>query len=268
MELELVPMLRQERELYDIPRGWARFQRYIAAMTGGTQDMVLPLAVLNPMGKEHVAAALDALLAIDAEAIAAKAVADAQRRLAHVPGRLKVGLVVADDVGGGWTNRYLTETRQRFDNAGEIKRGWAVALFWTSEAPARDGVCEETLCAVYRALYHRRHGQPKTLRQMMAQEGLAAVFADVPAPATDPDDLAAIRAVIEPHRDSASFPVTFACLYGDEAARSVGYLALGLPARAGYRLAIHETYRDRISPEAELLGAPAAMERGARMGKR
>jgi hypothetical protein len=220
------------------------------------------------MGKEHVAAALDALLAIDAEAIAANAVADARRRLARVPGRLRIGLVMADDVGGGWTNRYLTETRQRFDNAGEIKRGWAVALFWAGEAPTRDRVREETLGAAYRALYQRRHGQPKTLRQMMTQESLAAVFAGMPAPVTHPAELAAIRAVIEPHRDSASFPVAFACLYGDAAAWSVGYPALGLAARAGYRLAIHETYRDRISPEAELLGAPAAMERGARMGKR
>jgi hypothetical protein len=254
MEIELVPMLRVERDLYDIPRGWARFRRYLEVVTGGTQDMVLPLTLLNPMGKEHVAAALDALLGLDAEAVAAAAVDDARRRLAQVPGELRVGLVVADDVGGGWTNRYLTEATHRFDNEEEPKRGWAVALFWTSEAPTRERVRAEVLAAIYRTRYLQRHGLPRTLRQMMDQEGLAAVFAEIGPPALEPMELASIRAVIDPHRDSAHFPTVFACLYGDEAARAVGYPALGLPPRAGYALAIEEARQRRAAPEATLLG--------------
>ena len=59
----VVPMLRVQRELYEIPHGWDRFKRYLAAMTGGTDDLILPLQAMNPMGKAPVAEALDALIA-------------------------------------------------------------------------------------------------------------------------------------------------------------------------------------------------------------
>jgi hypothetical protein len=255
MQIVLVRSLQAQRGLYDLPRGTERFQAYIALMTGGTNEMVLPLSLLNPMGKEHVAATLDALIALDAEAVAADAVADAQRRLADVPGELRVALVVVDDVGGGWTDRYLTETRHRFEADGERKRGWATALFWTSEQPSPRGVREATLAAVYRAAYKLRHGTPRTLAQMMAQEGQAAAFAEVAPPTLPPAELDTIRAVIEPRRDTTRFPVAFACLYGDEAAIAVGYPPLGLPPRAGYTLALIEALRLREGGAGDLLGA-------------
>ncbi|MCG8367305.1 MAG: hypothetical protein MJA27_28695 [Pseudanabaenales cyanobacterium] len=34
------------------------------------------------------------------------------------------------------------------------------------------------------------------------------------------------------------FPTIFACLYGDQAAQSVGHPALGLPPRVGYAIAV------------------------------
>jgi hypothetical protein len=60
---------------------------------------------MNPMGKGHVAALLDELLALDADGAAALALEDAATRLADESGECKVALVVADDLMGGWTNR-------------------------------------------------------------------------------------------------------------------------------------------------------------------
>jgi hypothetical protein len=70
MNLTLLPLLRIQRDLHDIPRGMERFRAYLATMTEGSDDIVLPITGMNPMGKEHVAALLDDLLAADAEAIA------------------------------------------------------------------------------------------------------------------------------------------------------------------------------------------------------
>jgi hypothetical protein len=120
MELEQVPLLQIQRDLYTIPRGWERFHEYIRTMTGGTGDMVLPLVAMNPMGKEHVGALLDELLALDAEGVAAGATAEAQQRLVRAPGQSKPGLVVCDDAQGGWTNRYFTETNIRFNRPGRL----------------------------------------------------------------------------------------------------------------------------------------------------
>ena len=48
------------------------------------------------------------------------------------------------------------------------------------------------------------------------------------------------RAVIEPFLPSLEQPVQFACLYGDAAAREVGYTPLGLSANAGFEVALME----------------------------
>ena len=61
------------------------------------------------MARDHVRAVLDELVAQDADAIAADAVAFASSRLTDVPGEFKAAVVVADDLMGGWTNRYDCE---------------------------------------------------------------------------------------------------------------------------------------------------------------
>ena len=58
------------------------------------------------MGKDHVTALLDALLALDADGVGARAASDASATLPDVPGEIKIALVVADDLMGGGTNRY------------------------------------------------------------------------------------------------------------------------------------------------------------------
>src|SRR5262245_18142056 len=105
MDLKLLRLLQIQRDLHAIPRGWERFRAYLAAMTDGTDDIVLPITGMNPMGKEHVAALLDELLATDAEGQAATAIATVAARLVDIPGEREVALVVTDDAQGGWTNR-------------------------------------------------------------------------------------------------------------------------------------------------------------------
>ena len=74
---------------------------------------------------------------------------------------------------------------------------------------------------------------------MLAQEGQAAAFAGT-VQLLDAEELAYTRAVVTPHLDTTSFPTAFACLYGDDAARAVGYLPLGLSTNAGYAPALDD----------------------------
>jgi len=87
---------------------------------------------------------------------------------------------------------------------------------------------------------------------MMRQEGLALAFAGATEPALDPDDLHYTREVIQPYLDSQHFPTIFACLYGDEAAKSVGYEPLGLSTKAGYALALADVQQSGTRPETAL----------------
>ena len=254
MRLEFVPLLQIQRDIYNMPRDFARFKSYLDVLTGGTDDMALPLSAMNPMGKAHVAVQTDKLIALGAEKVAEEATYDVQQRLLPAQKKsddiLKVALVIADDAHGAWTNRYLTETRHYFQNKGEVRRNWASVLLWTSDAyTAQSQIRHEVFVTIYRILYLKRHGLPTTLRQMMRQEGLALAFAGATEPVLDADDLHYTHEVIQPYLDSEHFPTLFACLYGDEAAKSVGYEPLGLSAKAGYALALANVQQRDERPE-------------------
>ena len=106
MLLEFLPTLEVHRELYSMPRGMERFRAYIARMTGGSGDLALPIAAMNPMGKEHMISAVEAWIACGAEEAAVEAVRETAQRFSHRPDRLRVALGLADDVAGAWTNRW------------------------------------------------------------------------------------------------------------------------------------------------------------------
>src|SRR5262245_35004427 len=131
MELTFVPLLRIQRDLYTLPRGMDRFRAYIRTMVDPSSgDLDLPLVAMNPMAREHVPALLDDLLGIRSDDIGQAAVGVAGPELADVSGRFKVGLVMADDVRGAWTNRYATEFTHRFEETALYKRGWITGILW------------------------------------------------------------------------------------------------------------------------------------------
>lgn len=241
MELEFVPLLHVQRDLYRLPRGMERFRSYLDTMVDATTgDLALPLVAMNPMGKDHVPALLDSLIDLRADDLAGAAVDIARARLTDVPGSFKVGLVVADDAHGAWTNRYASEYSHRFEEMAMYTRGWIVGIVWTSESPDEATVHREVMTAVYRAAHIGRHGPAKTLRGMLGQEGAAMVWAGCVEPALDPEDLAYTREVIKPLLDATDRATVMACLFGDEAAIALGYRPQGLSRRAGLALALEQ----------------------------
>lgn len=244
MKLELLPLLKTQRNLHATPRGPARFKAYLEAVTGGGNIIIAPLANMNPMGKEHVAELIDDLLAWNAEGVVAEVLAAAETRLGGLEGtlssvNLKVGLVLTDDLKGGWTNRYLTDMTQRFENAYDLERDFALVSVWTSQVWTANTLERAVLSTVYRTLYKKAYKLPVTLREMLRQEGLALHFARA-TPTLEPGDLVYSRAVLEPHLDAAEWAVILPCLYGDAAARAVGHPPLGLSANAGYAVALDD----------------------------
>jgi len=101
MNLDYVPLLKIQRELQGLPRNLERFPQYLRTVLNEDEVELPPLMIANPMGKDHVTALLDALLALDADGVAARAAAEASARLADVPGEVKTSVVVADEMMGG-----------------------------------------------------------------------------------------------------------------------------------------------------------------------
>jgi hypothetical protein len=178
MNLNYVPRLRVMRELHDIPRGQPpdfngvkRFRQYLRTIFPPDQsaDQLIPLLAMNPMGKDHVTALLDAYLVMDADAVGPRTAAEAVARLADVPGDFKVGLVVADDLLVGGTNRNDYEFTFRFGpdhwrgrrSPPKLPRRledlWLQGVLWSSEVPSVRAVREAILTAAHRVAYMHQH---------------------------------------------------------------------------------------------------------------
>lgn len=240
MKLDYVPLLQVQRDLYQLPRGFERFREYLTTMIDpATGDLKLPLVGMNPMGKEHLPIFLDGLLAIDADGEAARATAEAAATLTDLPGEFRVTSVVSDDLMGGWTNRYASEFRYRFDGKAFYKRGWIAALLWTSETYLLERVTEEVLTCIYRCAHIQTHGYAHTLDEMLAQEGYAMHMAGATTPTLDDEDLAYTQMVLAPYLKETGEPTLIAALFGDPGARELGYMPLGLSPRAGFALALY-----------------------------
>jgi hypothetical protein len=248
MNLEYLALLQVQRDLYKLPAGYERFREYLRTMTDtNTGDLRFPLVAMNPMGKDHLLPFLNELIEMDADGEAAAATAETQFSLQKEPGAFKVCLVVSDDLKGGWTNRYTTEFSHRFQEKPYYKRGWITGILWTSENYTRRPVREETLASILRAVYIQRHGYARTLSEMLAQEGYVMAKAGATTPQLQADDLAYTREVLAPYLNQTDQPTLIAALFGDPAADQLGYTRLGLSARAGLALALHDAKaRERI----------------------
>lgn len=242
MNLEFVPLLKLQREIYEIPRGRERFEEYLRVMRNDARNEIRlpPLIAMNPMGKDHVKALLDVLLERDVDLMAAGALEEASARLTAVPGKYKVALVLADDAMGGWTNRYDVEFSHRFESQAIARRGWLSAVLWTSEAPSEEAARLAVMCSAFRAAYIQAHGAARTLRERLAQEGAAMASAGYRRPALEAEDLAYTREVVAEHLDAQDRRTNIECLFGDGAARSLGLTPRGLTGWAGMALALHD----------------------------
>lgn len=250
MNFEYTPLLQLQRDLCDGPRGAERFKEYIRTLRGNTvDDMELPLSAFNPMAKEHVSDLLDEYIAMGAEDAAAETVAHPARCIQRGEGSFRVALVLADDAHGGWTNRITTEFENRFNDRAHHRRGWACGLLWTSEPASLDSIREAVASAVWRACFVQQHGWPKTLASMMGQSACVAVNAGCDSkPKYDQEELEYTRTVIEPFRESEKKSDQIACLFGDAAAKELGYQPLGLSPRAGFALARYEASHAQNDP--------------------
>jgi hypothetical protein len=255
MKLDYVPLLQVQRDLHGIPRGRERFRQYLRTIANedGTDIELIPLLIMNPMGKDHVTALLDGLLALDADGVGARAAADAATRLADAPGEFKAALVVADDLMGGWTNRYDCEFTLRFGPRPLVKRSspkammrrfWVTGVLWSSELPTERAAREAVLMAALRVAYGQRHGPALKLRDMLAQEGSVMAMAGCTGPVLDPDDLAYTREVLTPFLDADDMRTAIECLFGDAASQTLGFTPRGLSPWAGLALALHDARSD------------------------
>lgn len=246
MKVILTNILEDFRDLYRIEDRFERFGAYAALGSGKARGEPLPVGTFSPMGRQQ-AGYLDRLITMGAEELARAAAAEVAEAFAELHDRFRLMLVVADVPRNGWTERHLTDAEWRFTLNDTLPKSmtltgfdrWVSVLLWTDVEATEAYVKREVRGALYRALHVRYLGAAHTLSEMMRQEGRVLAYAGY-APELDAEELEYSREVIAPHLHSTDFPLCFAALYGDAAAKQVGYEALGLAADAGFQVALHD----------------------------
>jgi hypothetical protein len=257
VKVSYVPLLPVQQGLQALPRNYARFQQYLRTVMNAdrTGPELTPLLLANPMGKDHVTALLDALIQLGADGIAARSAAEAAADLAAAPGDFEAGLVVVDDLMGGWTNRYAAEYTLRFQSGPPperppawMTRRWVFGALWSSEPATEQAVREAMRSAIYRMAHVQRHGRARTLRDKLAQEGQVMAAAGCTAPTLDVEDLDYTREVLVPYLDADDMRTAIECLFGDAAGATLGFTPHGLSPWAGLALALHDARPHPAAP--------------------
>lgn len=234
MPIRYLPLLHKIRPLYDLPREPdKRFPFYIAQVRGGETIGCPPLVAYNPMGKPHIGAYLDALIALEVDYRAQAWIDAVPHMFRERLGALRLGIAVVDDVAGGWTERSAYEMNERFPQEhAQSTAGWLTTMLYASDPVDLRQVEARIKATVIRAAIMTQSGIPRTIRQMLMQE--AEVYEYVPAPfMLDADEFAYTDAVIPPYLDAHDYPTQVAVLLGDDLARRNGFPIHGFAPFAG-----------------------------------
>lgn len=104
--VKLLPLLNLQKDLYMMPKDISRFQNYLRVMlTDDRNDLKLPLTDLNPKGNDKVLNCIQYLIDLEAETIISIKLDGYFTFDTKIS--LKLSIIVVDDLGGGWTNRYI-----------------------------------------------------------------------------------------------------------------------------------------------------------------
>lgn len=240
MTFHLLPVADIMITHYQTPVNADRFTNYMKILQGNSPgDITVPVTFYNPMGKEHVLKKLLELKKLKVEELMKETLIHINKSITSFSSKeIHVSVALADDLGGGWTNRYTTDYDSKFNVTDLIKRNFCNPLFWVSEDFSADKIKERTADYCFRFLYREKATQPLTLEEHIQQEVFVTEHNPFRSAQPEIGQLDKVSAFYNYYKDSTSYPLIFNFLYGDAASRELGYAAEGISmAWAGYAYA-------------------------------
>lgn len=235
----LLPVIDVMIELYQSPINADRFTKYMKILQGDSPGNIsMPVTYYNPMGKEHVLKKLVELKKLKAEEVIEQTLLTINKTLPADTLNVRVSPALADDLGGGWTNRFTTDYDSKFNVNDMFKRNFCTPVFWVSEEYTVEKIQERTADYCYRIFYRSITPQPLTLKDHIKQEAFVAnknTFKKSEGPLVNYKTLDTLYL---DHKNSSSYPTIFNFLYGDSASKELGHSAYGVREEwAGYKYA-------------------------------
>jgi hypothetical protein len=241
MKFNLLPVTDLMLTLYRSPANADRFTEYMNILQGNSPgDISLPVTFFNPMGKEQVLKKLSELKELDAEGLMQETLTAVNKTAVSFANStdINVSLALADDMGGGWTNRYTTDYDSKFNINDLLKRNFCNPVFWVSEEYSAIKIKERTADYCYRILYRLTSPSPLTLEDHIQQEIFVAQHNPFSLQEKPLCDFNAMDTYYNQYKGMSQPPTIFNFLYGDEACKELGHASYGIKHQfAGYSYA-------------------------------
>lgn len=236
MKFEALQVIHQIKALYELPRTKERFERYLYLLQGDSKDeMILPIALYNPMGKELATNQLQQLINLNAEDILANELEKINSTLNKNDNHIiQVAINLADDIEGAWSNHYTTDYKSKFEIASLLKRNFCIPIFWTSETLNKELISQRIKEYLYRTIFVVNHNIPETLEESFKQEVFVQSHLDHTSIKWNKNDFLAIQKLYVEERESTDYSLKFNFFYGDKAAKELGYTCYGTKVNEGF----------------------------------
>lgn len=234
MKLKVIPILKKVKALYALPLSTKRFEEYLKILQGATiNDIELPIGGFNPMAKPHILKKLKELEALEIEDIMQKTlnevVFSSQKKEI-----IQVGFNLADDLKGGWTNRFTTDFDSKFKVNALVERRFCVPFFWSSESYSIELIERRTLEYLYRTIFQLENSRPKTLEEHLKQEVFVAQKSLILKKEIPKSAIQSLDIFYEKYKTTEDYSLIFNFFYGDTASETLGYGTYGIYDFTGF----------------------------------
>lgn len=239
MKFELLKVLEKILDLYKLPRNKERFDTYLFLLRGTNKDeMILPIAAFNPLGKELALNKVEQLLELDAETLVEKHLQQINTKLVDSGEQVfNVAINLIDDVEGSWSNYAVTDYKNKFEFDGLIKRNFCTPIFWTSEIINEEKIIQRTKEFVYRTIYWIDKGKPQTLFDLFELEVYVNLSCENQYVKSESCDIELIESYYNKHSNSTDYNLNLNFFYGDEETKDLNFPAFGIPKNGGFDFA-------------------------------
>jgi hypothetical protein len=233
--VRVAPTLETMETIYRLSRdGGPRSERFRAYVERVEHEW--GLVAYNPMAGDAARQAVEALLRMDAESVAARAAAST---IALCDFDETITLAVVVRSSGMWTDRLATEVEVRAAPV-QAPRNHGIVALWSREPLHETTVARESIAEAVRVMSTSLHGSARTVAEFLHREGLAYALANAtrPGDAEDSHAIAAVTDAVEILADSTTLADVAGVLFGDPACDAMGWPRLGVPANGGYAWAV------------------------------